>query len=436
MSGTGRAQQGYTNPDPIHLQCAIDAINSTVNSIYHQETESQCIAGTWHNLTYIYTFGNKGQIPLMDVDTGMPCACPADSSGAAEDNCDSPDAYDDSAANDETVGELLSLLEGSSGPNPFVISRPALMPLYSPISKPAARPEATATTPAPYAYTLPYRALGSAPLLTASLPGVAPTCLASANPTHFEVAHIDGVVKKFNSCTGALIATINVQNLPLEIRVTPDGTQAIVTNFANSVSFINTATNQITKTMPTPDGFNPSGIAISPDGTYALITNLNPAGAGGAALGVINIASQTMTSTINLDTDYPRSVFITPDATLAWVNYPFNGSVEVIDLLTGLVVQSFNFTEPLSIAINDTGTVAYIATALGVKVIDTRTYTVTATVQVGSEPSDLLLTRDGAYLVVNNSSSKSISVIDTKTLVATTQSVAGRPRGNIAIPVQ
>jgi hypothetical protein len=44
----------------------------------------------------------------------------------------------------------------------------------------------------------------------------------------------------------------------------------------------------------------------------------------------------------------------------AWVVYPFNSSVEVIDLLT-VVVREFGFDEPISVAFNATGTVVYVA---------------------------------------------------------------------------
>ena len=461
-------QQGYTNPDPLHLQCAIDWINNTRDSIYHQETESQCVGGTWHNLTYIYTFGNKGQVPLMDVDTGKPCSCPVSGSDVRvgmtaelssagqkprqEDNCDSGAPYDNSAADAEDLDDLLDLLAGSSGPDPFAIAaaRPAIAPLGAHLTprnaasrNAASRSAARAVTAAPRAatpgsfpLTLPYRALPAAPLLLGTLPNVNAVCLSSVNPTHFETAHVDSQVLRFNTCTGATIATIQVASLPLQVRVTPDGTQAIVTHFSSAISFIDTANNTVSGVLQTPSNFTPSGLAISPDGSYALITNLEPAGAGGAAIGVVDIASRTMSSTIPLDTDYPQSVFINPDATLAWVVYPFNNSVEAIDLLTGAVVSNFNFNGPISVAFNATGTVVYVAEGSGVDVIDAKTYAITTTVLTGSIPTDLLVTPDGAYVVVNNNGGMSVSVIDTQSLTATTLAVSGIPHGNVVVPVQ
>jgi YVTN family beta-propeller protein len=450
VAGNVFGQQGSTNPDPLGMQGAIDWINQTRDGIYHQETESQCIGGTIHNLTYIYTFGNKGQIPLMDVDTGQPCACPTVPSGSAqpvrtsvkqhkmqEDNCDSGAPYDDSMADSEDIDGLLQLLEGSTGPDPFALpARPAVAPMgvtFAP--RVPARTQAAAASSS-YVFTLPYRALPAAPLLLASLPAVSPVCNSSMNPTFFETAHIDDVLKRFNSCTGALIATIPVPDLPLQVRVTPDGTQAIVTCFSGVVVFVSTATNQVTKVLQLPDWFTPSGLAISPDGRYALITNLEPAGADGAALGVIDLSTDTMTSTITLITDYPQSVFITPDATLAWVAYPFNNLVEVIDLMTGFRVKAFNLNSAGSVAFNATGTVAYVSGGFQVDVIDMKTYAIIASVATGAQPADLFVTPDGAFVVATNSGSNSVSVIDTLTLTPSTVNVSGYARGVVPVPIQ
>jgi DNA-binding beta-propeller fold protein YncE len=438
-------QQGYTNPDPLHMKCAIDWINNTRDYIYHQETESQCIGGTWHDLTYVYTFGNKATVPLMDVDTGKPCACGTGTDSGAEDNCDSPIPYDNSstgAVNSQGLSNGSSKLIGTetfSARSTHASLAPMGAALGSNRQAGAATtkgPRAAVAGSAAYVLTLPYRTLPAAPLLVGELPIVQPVCLSSVNPTYFETWHLDNLVKRFNACTGAAVATINVQSLPLQVRVTPDGSQAIVTHFSSAISFIDTTSNTVTHVMQTPASFTPSGLAISPDGTYALVTNLEPAGQGGSAIGVVDIASQTMTSMIPLDYDYPQSVFINPDATLAWVVFPFNNAIEVIDLLTGAAVQAFNFDEPLSVAFNPTGTFAYVAAGTGVLVLDTASYALVTTVQTGAAPSDLVVTPDGAYLVVNNSSGRSVSVIDTQTLVATTLTVPGVPRGNVPISLQ
>jgi DNA-binding beta-propeller fold protein YncE len=102
---------------------------------------------------------------------------------------------------------------------------------------------------------------------------------------------------------------------------------------------------------------------------------------------VVDLSTRKITSTIPLDAAYPQSVFINPDATLAWVTFPWNGSVEVIDLMTGARVASFVLDTAYSVAFNPTGTMAYLAAgeAIGsVEVIDASSYTLVKTVPAGA----------------------------------------------------
>ena len=184
-------------------------------------------------------------------------------------------------------------------------------------------------------------------------------------------AHIDATVNRYNLCTGASIATISVAPLPLQVRVTPDGAQAIVTSYQNAITFIDTNTNKVSAKIQTDPNFTPSGIAIAPDGSYALVTNYEAPPL--AYLAVVDIPSKTVTRKITLDTAFPQSVYLNPDGLLAWVTYPWNSRVDVIDILTGVTVHSFVFSTPYSVAFNPTGTVAYVAGGEGAGLIQPST---------------------------------------------------------------
>src|SRR6202043_3084893 len=93
----------------------------------------------------------------------------------------------------------------------------------------------------------------------------------------------------------------------------------------------------------------PSGLAISPNGEYALVTNYNNVS---QALLVVDVASKAVASTIPLDRIFPQSVYLNPDATLAWVTYPWVNAVEVIDILTGTVNYALNVITPYDVAFN------------------------------------------------------------------------------------
>jgi YVTN family beta-propeller protein len=245
------------------------------------------------------------------------------------------------------------------------------------------------------------------------------------------------VVKRTNLCTGDLVATVNVPDLPLQVRVTPDGSQAIVTNYSGSLAFINTATNTVSgvvRSLSDPN-FAPSGIAISPNGAYALVTNyLTPPD---SYLAVVDVAGMQIKGKIPLDNEYPQSVFINPDGTLAWVTFPWDNSVEVVDILTGTVVSALNVAEPFSIAFTPTGTRAFVSSGAGsVLAIDTATYQVIKTIPTDLGASDLQITPDGAFVFVNNSGALSVTLIDTQSLTGTTANVGGAPQSAVIVPSQ
>ena len=299
----------------------------------------------------------------------------------------------------------------------------------SPDSARAAAPGSTFT------FTLPFRDLPSGPLASEVTSPPAWACNSSVNPTMFRVFHIDDVVQRLSLCPFALIASITVPDLPLQVRVTPDGSQAIVTSYSGAITFIDTGTNKISASIQTTTdpNFAPDGIAISPDGSYALVTNyLAPPY---SYLAVVDTAGKQITSKIPLQIEYPESVFINPDGTLAWVTHPWDNVVEIIDILTGTLVEQLRVTEPFSIVFNPTGTQAFVSSGGGsVQVIDTSTYKLIQSVPAGPGAMDLQITPDGGYVTVNNSLDQSITLIDTRSLTSTTTSLDGTPQGATLVP--
>lgn len=78
----------------------------------------------------------------------------------------------------------------------------------------------------------------------------------------------NNTVTVINTGTNELISTIPfpASSNPFGIAITPDGTRAYVANAgtSDSVTVINTATNTILTTIPFPAGSDPFGIAITP----------------------------------------------------------------------------------------------------------------------------------------------------------------------------
>lgn len=284
---------------------------------------------------------------------------------------------------------------------------------------------------------LPYRTFAIPPLTFGDAPlTFVPQCNAAAGPTAFHVVHLDNVVTRINQCTEATIAVIKVPSNPLEVQVTPDAKWAIVTSYDNAISFIDTSSNKVAKVIQTDFDTFPSGISISPDGSFALVTSYidqNP------ALLVIDVPNQAIKSRIPLPLAYPQSVFLNPDATLAWVTYPFGGEVEVVDVMTGIIDQSIPVTQPLHVVFNATGTVAYVSSQGpgSVLAVDTTTYSILKNIPTGLGASDLQLSPDGGILTVSNWQGNSISEIDTFSLsLIQTIPLGGPPIGVALVPVQ
>jgi YVTN family beta-propeller protein len=418
----------------------------------------ECQNGHFFSVTYrVYDSGPLAgtQIPIEAQDTGEPCDCSSSGGGGSarpqaatglsslhprETNCTSDNGMgqQDTVPGQEAAGSTSSW----GGPSSFGSgSGPApLLELGSFSNKAPRLPPRAAAPGSTFTFTVSFRDLPSGPLLAEVTSPVAWACNSNLNPTMFRVFHVTDTVTRINLCTGQAVATINVPDLPFQVRVTPDGSQAIVTSFSGAITFINTATNMVTGSIkiPTDPNFAPAGIAISPDGSYALVTNY-PATTNVAYsyLAVVNIASMQITGKIPLAVEGPESVFINPDGTLAWVTHPWDNAVEVVDILTGTVVQEPLIFEPFSIVFNPTGTRAFVSSGTGaVQVIDTSTYQVIKSVAAGAGAMDLQITPDGAIIYVNNSLAQSITVIDTQSLQSTTTTIGAMPQGAALVPSQ
>ncbi len=293
-------------------------------------------------------------------------------------------------------------------------------------------PAATPATGA-FTFTVPYRNLGIVAIAPVNAPDFDVACASRQNPTAFAVDHVNGTVTRYNMCTSEPVAVINVTSNPLQVRVTPDGSQAIVTSYDNAITFIDTATNQVTKVLQ--PGAYPSGIAISSDGSYALVTNYFNAG---VVLLVVDIASKSVSGTVPLDGVFPQSVFLNPDNTLAWVTYPWTNVVEAIDILTGTVTRSLSILNPFDVAFSPNGTRAYVASGAGsVKIIDTETYQTIASVPAGLGACDLQMSPDGNVVTVNNYLDGTVTVFDVRSPAsAITLPNGAFPHGAAAVPVE
>jgi YVTN family beta-propeller protein len=100
------------------------------------------------------------------------------------------------------------------------------------------------------------------------------TATAQAQTRAYVTNNSSSTVSVIDTATSTVVATIPFGQLPFDIAITPDGTQAYVTplgfNSAKTVSVVNIATNTVATILV---GVNPLEVAITPDGTRAYVTN-------------------------------------------------------------------------------------------------------------------------------------------------------------------
>jgi DNA-binding beta-propeller fold protein YncE len=266
-------------------------------------------------------------------------------------------------------------------------------------------------------------------------PGTTPNCQ-STFPDVFRTNHNENSVTRISTCPLAVKATIPVFANPLQVAITPDGSTALVTSFGSldgsggALTFISLSNNQITRTVMMPFGVTPNGLAISPDGTTAYIGNFtNP----GQSILVMDTASQMITATIQNVVAYPSGLTLTPDGSQLWVASPLGTETDVIDTLSLTSVFRLNIQQSTGIAFNSTGTTAYITSDSNspgqVFAVDTATFQVVNTYNVGKNPSDIAMSYADQFLVVNNEDDGSISVIDLQENAVKTVQVGASPTG-------
>jgi YVTN family beta-propeller protein len=129
------------------------------------------------------------------------------------------------------------------------------------------------------------------------------------------------LTNKQKSCFLAFISAAMVLML---LSTACAGSFAYITNSAsNSVSIIDTATNNVTDTVPV--GSWPFGVAVSPDGTAVYMANSHD-----GTVSVIDTANDNVTATVRVGY-YPEGVTVSPDGTKVYVANWGSNTVSVID---------------------------------------------------------------------------------------------------------
>jgi len=277
-----------------------------------------------------------------------------------------------------------------------------------------------------------------------------------------------GTVSVIDTATSTVVATVQMQNFPFQIAITPDGAFAYVTEFLGDpapthqhralahapqqttpvlMEVIDTATNQVVSSIANLNA--PSAVAVSPNGANAYVAdqcgpNEDP------CVEVVSTSSNQIVTTIQIPTATPfseGSIAVTPDGSLVCVAVGVvNG--ENTDLAIAFITTSNNTL----LATLDTQTVSGIsfygfattpsgflyAAAFnpdGVYLINPASQKLVETIQAGAGPAGAALSPDGASVYVTDAgaagvSGDTVSVINTKSnSVTSTITVGNDPQG-------
>ena len=210
------------------------------------------------------------------------------------------------------------------------------------------------------------------------------------------------------------------QGPPQSVSFSPDSRTAYVSVYGDHsvpvIVFINTATGTVTGTVGV-DNLEPGASAASPDGRYLYVPNHNTAVGtpGDNDIDVINTATRTLIKTI--------PVVANPH----WVVFGKNGQIYVTNHMSavvtvlnaddiGDVMKTILVGEtPHSEALSPDGSRLAVTSYSGnaVFLINTATDQMIKTIPVGSEPLDVAYSPDGHYLFTVNNLSDTVTVIDT-----------------------
>jgi DNA-binding beta-propeller fold protein YncE len=247
------------------------------------------------------------------------------------------------------------------------------------------------------------------------LPSVSPPAPACdpSFPDVLQTIHTNAQVTRISTCPFQIKATIPVVSRPLQIAITPDGSTALVTSFDGAINFIDLATNKVTFTLFVDDAVSPNGIDISPDGTRAYITSFDP---DFPVVQVIDLTSRKVIATFMTTLQYPQGATLTPDGSQLWITGPLDSIMDIYDTASNTLITRLNLGNTTDVAFNSTGTRAYVTSQSNspgvVAVVDTATFQILKSYQVGAGPTDIAMSYGDQVLVVNNSLSGTVSVID------------------------
>ena len=228
--------------------------------------------------------------------------------------------------------------------------------------------------------------------------------------------------------------------------------------FLLSLSYLHATQQPNTVVATINTGVNPAGLAITPDNAFAYVANNNNYDiAGEDTVSVLNLATNTLAHTIT-DPSFnePYTITLNADGSTAYVTNSNSTTITLIDTKTNTVTGTIDgFDGPSGMVITPDGKRAYVnnygvgknsGNGTTLNVVDLTTNTIIGEpIIVGQAPAALAISHNGQFVysvnyVNGNPGTGTISVVEThnNTVVATINGFSGpfaiaiTPDGNYA----
>lgn len=233
-------------------------------------------------------------------------------------------------------------------------------------------------------------------------------------------------VSVFDAVTLAKIRDIDLPGVVVESVLSPDGKTLYVSNFRrSSVMYLDVATSKLTREVKV--GTHPKILAVTHDGKRLFTANW-----ASNDVTEVDVASGAVTRTLKTG-KAPRGMVVTKGGTL----YVANFHSKSIDVFRGADMSDTHriatCNNPRHLALSPDEKTLYITclNASELHGMDLATETVTHRAPVGKAPKSVALSRDGRYAyTADYGTSRSISIVDTKTWASRTLPVPGMDRGS------
>jgi YVTN family beta-propeller protein len=238
-----------------------------------------------------------------------------------------------------------------------------------------------------------------------------------------------GDVSVLDAGTGRVMATIAVGARPIGVVAGRGNGRVYVSNeSSNTVSVIDKATFEVVDNIAT--GPKPHHIALAPDGRMLYVAEF-----GGNSVAAIDTVTNGVTTLAASASPSARThaVWAGSNGKLYATNSVVN-TVGVVDTRSGVLMEEIPVgTNPSEVLVMRDGRTAYVSARNEnqIEVIDLATGAVTAEVVVGPQPDTLHLINDGHTLIVAlRGTPAQLALVDTTDLSVRLVTIAGHTTGH------